>query len=188
MKKALAMILSLAMLLGVFAIGATASDAAATEVPVLTCEEIREIMADFTTLEDLLDTLSPDGWLWSANMNRIPRAMDNRFVRYLDRAAAEAARTGNILVLWDVEDVFILWAIQQAFNPSRTQLFLNISVNSMLNDMNSMARSHNAMGLLSSFVSWVGGQLWWAWLPVVVGVGVFLWEPVIAPFLAPLLG
>jgi len=164
-KKLLAVFLSALMLLGVFAVGATASSDAA-EPPVFTAEEAATIVANWTCLEDFIAEFAPQGWLWSADPDRVPSSITNRTNRYMERVTPALAGEAFLIV------------IVGAINASQasTQLSANRALNTMNNELSSLLRGAGEMNILQGAWSWFRGQIWWIWLPVLVAVaGVGVW-------------
>ena len=159
-KKLLAMLLAAMMLLGVFAVGVTATN----DSPVM--------------------NEGPQAVFGDPALDRVPNGINNRYNRYRDIARNIGGTRGAAIRLE-------LTTVAGRFLPdvarAETQLQLNQVLNQRNNAMANVLRSHGELNVFSAFFSWVGGNFWWLWAPMlaaVVAVGaLLLWEPVIAPLL-----
>jgi hypothetical protein len=164
-KKLLAMLLATLMLLGVFAVGATATDA---EPPVFTEEEVAMFFANGGSLMDLVYDFAPQGWLWSPGES-FARSIENRLIRY-DRILMTASSEAQVAALM----AMFQWLMTT--REPITQLGLNVAGNNLANAFSGVLRQHREMNIFQALWSWFIGQFWWIWLPIVVGVaGVGVW-------------
>ncbi|MCL2446204.1 MAG: hypothetical protein FWD06_05510 [Oscillospiraceae bacterium] len=163
-KKLLALFLATLMLLGAFAVGATATS---DESLMFTEAEALFMLENWTCLEDFVADNAPQRRLWSANEDRIPRGIDRRFDRYMD-IFFNLSFLQYLRVAPDV-----LAALENAQAPiarAETQLQLNRALNTLNNDISRALRNHGELGFFAAFFSWVGGNFWWLWAPIAAAV------------------
>jgi len=108
---------------------------------------------------------------------RMPRGMLTRAFRYENIMSGLSWHVQD--AIWDATDRYFDRAYM-----STSQLDFNISFNRALNAQARELRNRGHLNFFTSFFSWLQGQLWWLWAPVLAVVAiVFLWEPIIAPWM-----